>query len=212
MNFWGKYYTKLLFPLVIMVGVLLFLILHQFISKIRAHRLTKFTMDTQRVMSLFSFVVVTLYTLAISTVVQPFNCAKQPDGSYLLTKSSNISCFNSDWLWHLPWVVIFMLVYGIAFPAVITYFFVKYRRDVNTAWFQSRFRSLVSPYSMMFFYWELVIMLKRSIFVVSNDFMSLSNSYLVKYFIGIGLLCAYLWIDVNIRPYRQDSFNTLACS
>jgi hypothetical protein len=86
-------------------------------------KLKKFKV-AQKLTGLFSFMVVRFYTLLISTVVQPFNCSKQPDGSYTLTKATSLKCFDSTWgknifqLWFS-----FFFLYGVSIPFVIIFLF-----------------------------------------------------------------------------------------
>jgi hypothetical protein len=214
-SFWDKYYFKLFFPIILSAVVLLLLVgkillLEKFPEIARKLKLRKFKVS-QKLTGLFSFMVVGFYTLLISTVVQPFNCTKQPDGSFTLTKAPSIKCFESAWQKHLPIMVIFFFLYGVSIPVVMIFIFYRNRSRIFTNAFKSRYISLISPYNPTFFYFEIVIMLKRALFVISNDFLSVAT-YTARYFSGFGTLLFFFWIEILILPFQNKNFNLLSNS
>jgi membrane protease YdiL (CAAX protease family) len=65
-------------------------------------------------------VVSIFFTLIFSTILSPFNCKLQADGLYVLWSSPSIRCFEGNWgNIHLPFIVIFILLYVIGFFGVI---------------------------------------------------------------------------------------------
>jgi hypothetical protein len=166
---------------------------------------------SQKLTSLMSFMVVGFYTLLISTVVQPFNCTKQLDGTFTLTKAPSLKCFDASWNKHLPAISFFLILYGFSIPLVMIWIFYKNRKQIFTVSFRSRYHSLTSPYKTRYFYFEIVFMLKRALFVLSNDFLS-ATSYTVRYFTGVGTLLFFFWIDILLLPYQNKNFNLLSCS
>lgn len=163
----------------------------------------------RRLLSIFSFVAITMYTFILSTVVQPFNCSRQPNGSYTINKAPSEKCFEGNWKSY-EWIIYFFAIfYGFIFPFGIGYIFYSNRNTFNSSEFIFRFGTLISPYKKKLFFWELVIMLKRGIFVVSNDILSSSNDYNSRYFTSIGLLLVFLWIDVAFAPFQVKEINLL---
>jgi hypothetical protein len=161
----------------------------------------------RRVFALFSFLVIALYTFSISAVFSPFACVSQPDGTQTLAKYPGTKCFESSWMRKIYYIVIFALIYCVFIPVFLVVLFYRHRNDLDK--FSARFTNLVSPYKREFFYWELVLMMRKALFMVLNDFLTLSSGYLARFFVGIGLLCAFLWCDAVFRPYRNDELNFL---
>jgi hypothetical protein len=214
-SFWDKYYFKLFIPLILSAVVLLLLVgkivlLEKFPHIAAKFKLQKFKF-AQKLTGLFSFMVVGFYTLLISTVVQPFNCTKQPDGSFTLTKAPSLKCFDSAWNQHLPVIVLFFILYGLSIPLVMIFLFYRNKNRIFTTDFKSRYDALISPYRPRFFYFEIVIMLKRALFVISNDFLSVA-SYSARYFSGFATLIFFFWLDILILPFQNKNFNLLANS
>jgi hypothetical protein len=173
-------------------------------------KLRKFKMS-QKLASLFSFLVVGFYTLLISTLVQPFNCTKQFDGTLTMTKAPSNKCFDSVWNQNLPAVIFFILLYGISIPLIMIWIFYKNRDNIFNADFLVRYSSLTAPYRPKFFYFEIVIMLKRALFAVMNDFLSVT-SYTARYFTAVGTLLFFFWIGILAMPYQDRNLNLLSSS
>jgi hypothetical protein len=220
MTFWDKFYGKMLFPLFLFLLITLSFALQEFFRRsafIRQYCGQKLAKDSSvslsyRLISLFQFIIITLYTFIVSSVFQPFNCLKQPDNSYSMAKSPSSLCYDSTWNKNLPALVFFILMYVIGFPAALLYIFVKNYKMIDTVEFKTRYGNLVSPYSRQFFYWELVVMLKRSAFMVSNDFLSTGADYGTRFVFSIALLCVFLWFDATFCPFRIKEKNFIKTS
>jgi hypothetical protein len=216
-TFWTKYFAKLLFPLVIAAFVILLLLLRMILMK-KYPALSRFLKGNdlsitlfEKVLSLFSFLLVAFYTLLISTVLQPFNCTRQPDNSYTLTKSPSLGCYDSKWNQNLPFVVIFIILYGFGIPSFILWIFYSNRHKIRTFEFMRKFSSLIAPYRPKLYYFELCVMLKRALFVISNDFLA-QQIYIVRYTSSLSILFFFAWLNVILSPYRNKNYNLLASS
>jgi hypothetical protein len=215
MTFWDKFYGKLLFPIIIFAiftvsfGVQEIYFRSNFYKKKVASEAVQRVQPPLfiRLLSLFQFIVVALYTFIISTVFQPFNCLPQPDGTYTMAKSPASKCYDEAWNKNLPALVFFIVIYCFGFPLALAYIFIKNHKNVDTVDFKIKYGNLVSPYARKCYYWELVIMLKRSIFILSNDFLASSVDYGPRFVTGISLLFAFFWIDVDRSPYGLKEMN-----
>jgi hypothetical protein len=211
-SFWGKYYFKLLLPPTICLFVL-FLLLFQSWSIEKHPRIAEKLgfveiKVTKKFINVCTFMVVTFYTLLVSTVFQPFKCTQQSDGTYTLTNAPSLKCFDSDWSKNLPAVILFVFVYVVFMPLFMAWVFWRQRKQIYSPKFQSKYYFIVSSYKPTLFYFELVNMLKRALFVVSNDFFS--NSYGVKYVCSVGILLVFLLIKEIFHPYQRRKTNTLS--
>jgi hypothetical protein len=215
MTFWDKFYGKMLFPIIIFAIFTVSFGFQELVFKTELYKRRAKPDVVERIpvplstrlISLFQFIVVTLYTFIISTVFQPFNCLKQPDNTYTMAKSPSSYCYDTAWKKNLPALIFFILIYCVGFPAALVYIFFKNGKNLDTVDFRVKYGNLISPYARRFFYWELIIMLKRSSFIVTNDFLSTGADYAARFVVGIVLLCVFFWVDVNCSPYRMKEMN-----
>jgi hypothetical protein len=163
---------------------------------------------TQKIINVFSFAVVTFYTLLISTVLQPFDCTKQIDGSYTLTYAPAFKCFDSVWSYNLAAVIFFVLLYVVAIPICMCWIFWRHRGNINSSKFISKYSLLVSSYKPRFFYFELANMLKKALFVISTGVLSSSQD--VKYSLSIVTFMIFLLVKAILLPYQTRKTNTVS--
>jgi hypothetical protein len=178
------------------------------INKLRRGRRALSKDPHKRFFSLITFVIVTMYTVVISSAVQPFNCFRQTNGSYFLSKSPSEQCFAGEWMKNLPAAVILLVFYGLALPGLLAGFFFVNKDNIDSGKFKIRFGMLIIPYKRQYFYWELVVIFKRALFVTVNDFLSL-QSYLAKFVSTILVLFFFLWLDSLVQPYSTEDYNLL---
>jgi hypothetical protein len=158
--------------------------------------------------SIFGFINVALFTFMISNVLDPFNCTRQADGSYIMTHNPTTRCFGAAWNAQLPLVIFFFVVNGICGPLFVVHNFWKNRNSPEDELFHSRFLPLMLPYKRQYFFWELVIMIKRSAFVLSSNFLTSGGaSYVTKFFSSILILYFFFWIEILCSPFTTQEFN-----
>jgi hypothetical protein len=125
-----------------------------------------------------------------------------------MTHNPSTRCYGSVWRAHLPEMMFFLLLNGVFGPLFIIYSFWTNRHFPEREPFRSRFLPLMIPYKREYFFWELVIMLKRSSFVISNSFLtSKGASYTAKFFTSICILFSFLWVEILCQPYTTKEFN-----
>jgi hypothetical protein len=197
---------KMALPLILFTAMSLTFIVKDLLAR-KFPRLYTTIALSRRVFTLFSFLIITLYTFSVSSVFTPFACVPQSDGSRTLAKYPGMKCFDNLWMERVPYIVVFICIYCIIIPVFLVLLFYRNRHDLDG--FTARFQNLVAPYKRDYFYWELVFMVRKAVFVLLNDFLTSTSGYLARFFVGIGLLCVFLWCDAFIRPYRNDELNFL---
>lgn len=155
-----------------------------------------------------SFVIVAFYSFLVSNASKPFNCKLQPDGTYTMAKSPSERCFTGKWNQYSGLSYIFLIVYGLFFPAGLAISFVRYRKNLDHSEFRRKFGHLVSSYKRRFFFWELVLMLKKAGFSSINDFLG-SSPYGTRYFVSISWICCFMWLELLLSPYVVHHFNAI---
>jgi hypothetical protein len=211
MDFWRKYYVKMLFP--VFLGVLFGLAAMMKILRWKDTGInSKLSFVKKQVFSLLTFVIIGFYTFLIQTSILPFKCVLQENGKYVMSKDPSQICYESQWISHLPGVLTFLVLYGLIFPLTIAILFYRNRHNLDESHFRIRLGNLVAPYQRRFFFWELVIILRRTAFILSIDLLSQSSSYAIKYSVATILLLSFAWTDVQLMPYATKPFNVFAIS
>eukprot|EP00475_Leptophrys_vorax_P029734 TRINITY_DN4390_c0_g2_i3.p1 TRINITY_DN4390_c0_g2~~TRINITY_DN4390_c0_g2_i3.p1 ORF type:complete len:336 (+),score=53.15 TRINITY_DN4390_c0_g2_i3:448-1455(+) len=213
MTFWHKFYAKMLFPIFLATLFSAHLGFQRALSFRWTQLFKQNPLPTSvRIFSLFQFVVIAFYTFIVSNVFQAFYCLRQPDGSYTMVEFPSSRCYDESWNKHIPALGLFGFLYGVAFPCTLAYIFWTNRKNIDATDFHLKCGSLISPYSRKYFYWEVVVLLKRSSFIVSNEFLSISQSYGERFFIAVILLFVFFWLDAVYSPYKSKGINFKKCS
>jgi hypothetical protein len=211
-SFWAKYFFKLMIPvifLVLFLGIITTrtLILKKLPNIANQLRIQQFSVS-QKIVNICSFTIVTFHTLLIATVVQPFDCTKQTDGTFTLTSAPSLRCFDSTWNANLAGVIFFLLLYVVAAPLFLCWIFWKSRYQINSPKFVSKYSLLISSYKPRYFYFELVNMVKKALFVTSTSLISTSQE--VKYFLSIVTFMIFLLLKAIVLPYQTKKTNIMS--
>jgi hypothetical protein len=210
LNFWTKFGFKVFLPLFltslsVLVHVVRELLLwnrsKETVSSLRSRLELK-------AISTVVFVMITLWTSSIATTLSAFNCVKEPDGTLTVSRDSSQSCFDGGWLANVFTISLSILIYLIVVPGALIYICWINRRTHGLTSFLAKYESLVYPYRYPYFFWELVVMLKRAMFVISIDFLR-SSSYEVRFGVSIFVLFVFFWLDVIFVPFSSRELNIL---
>jgi hypothetical protein len=156
-----------------------------------------------------SVVVITLYTYIIVSALGPLSCS-ETNGRFIMYRNPSQECFDSNWFSHLPFVIIFLALYGIIFPVGVGISFFRNRFKRHDPDFIRVFGSLVSPYRGQYFYWELISMFKRALFAVSAQFFI--TSYTIKSLASITIVGISGAIEAQFKPFASKRSNLMNCS
>jgi hypothetical protein len=206
-QFWGKYYIKIFGPFVLSSFVAIGCLIQELAAQRNIIAKPKKSLYL-RVTTAAAFILIALYTSSISVALTPFNCKKQPNGTYTLLKDPSIICYDEDWNQRLGVVVLAILCGPIAIPVGLFYIYFRNRKDHHSLNFLKTFDLLVSPYRPPYYYWELVVMLRRTFFVLSTDFLG-GSSYAVRYSVSTVVLVTFFWIEAICLPYAGETLNIL---
>eukprot|EP00475_Leptophrys_vorax_P030955 TRINITY_DN4671_c0_g2_i13.p1 TRINITY_DN4671_c0_g2~~TRINITY_DN4671_c0_g2_i13.p1 ORF type:complete len:560 (-),score=108.21 TRINITY_DN4671_c0_g2_i13:587-2065(-) len=207
MDFWTKQRIKTSIPflLISVVSVLHFLrdvIQIQILKKRKGFSarpvLTK-------VCSAAVFIFVSLFVSSVSASLSPFYCDRQSDGKYVVLKNPSIQCFDSAWNERISFFIISSLTYLVIIPGFLVFVLVRHRNNRNHKAFLEKFEYLTSPYHHAFYYWELIVVLKRALFVISNNFLGASDE---RIWFSVYVLFFFLWMDCAALPYSTEVCNS----
>ncbi len=156
------------------------------------------------------FIFSNMFTFIASKVLGPLECYQQPDKSFTMVLSPSLRCYEGDWNANYASVILFSFLYLGLIPVLILFVFVKYRASEKrkTPIFLARYGSLVRPYKSNLYFWELVLSIKKFLFVI-----------LVKVLAGVGislrlfyLICTLLFFilfENYFLPFKTNYLNGL---
>jgi hypothetical protein len=203
MDFWNSFTLKI----VSLIVVFAFMYITGFLStKYQVLKKTnnnlRFASPLDKSLHLFLMLLTTLYTYVLSSIFSAFRCYPQDDETFTLLSSPALDCYDSVWYKNLWIIVIGVLI----LCAVPTSLFLILRRNRNRRMdnqFYWRFGRLIDPYKPAFYYWEVVLMIRRTIFVSLVD---LTNSWqkFDRSFVLIVFLLAELLLEVLVQPYSKE--------
>jgi hypothetical protein len=110
-------------------------------------------------------------------------------------------CYNDEWFSRLGEISFFIVLYLIAFPARLcwVYFQMTNKPDLRN---HKEFQYLTNGYKPAFFWWDIVFLLKRTVFVMCSQFLFSSLDASLRLLTSaIGIL-AFTALELLYRPYQ----------
>jgi hypothetical protein len=208
LSFWDVWILKLNIPFFLILSS--FLLLFGF-SWFRNRRAEENVRQDLRSAMCRAAVTILLYTYIymVTELFKPLSCSKDLDGTWSLQYSPDLKCFDPSWAQYVGTLCFYIFIYVFLLPVILAILFFKYRRNIADQWFASRFGSLCSPFKPSLFWWEFIVLLKKSVYsITSNVFLSISSGFF-RYFAVIGFLLVFLMLDVIFMPYNSRSRNQI---
>jgi hypothetical protein len=207
-GFWQKYYLKMAIPFI--VSVLIFvgtIVAHLFRVKVKKSSSSvpfkeAITLILNRVVPLLIVLVITMYTFLISSALSPLKC-KFANNQFVMYDNPSALCFDDEWYGKLPLVILFCIFYGLILPSIIISMFYKNRKNLSDPKFLSRFGALIRNYKDSYFWWDLIPMVKRAIFVVSAAFLLIAKTEVTLTYIAQFFLFCFIALEVSCSPYKN---------
>jgi hypothetical protein len=157
-------------------------------------------------------------TLILSTLIAPFNCLKQSDGSFSLWNQSSIKCFEGDWSsMHLVPIILLMLVYVVCPSILVVQSYLKIMKAsksdkqlASLAAADSVINLLTRSFRSEYFWFECVHILKRLLIILTSTVLTANSSASFRYFLVVALLTGFLIVDVAVMPLRNAFANKMS--
>lgn len=143
------------------------------------------------------------YTYVVVQLGKPFACRKEYDGKYTMVSSPSLNCYDDEWKRNLPQVIFFAIIYVVILPGILLYNFLNSNRKklISSAWFVDRFGVISMYFKPRYFYWELVVTIKKIMFSLISNVFGNSVGSSTKQFLVVCLLFGFLLLDVLFFPY-----------
>jgi hypothetical protein len=209
-SFWDKFILKQCLPYMSVVAVLIF----SFVLKVIRLKCDwkalqrEYTWDSFSHMFfvIWSTIFLTLFALTVSSWAEVFNCLDQGDGIYTLARSSSSRCYDATWNKYLPLVIFFGIVNLLILPGILLWRLLSLKNSAHTTDVQKRFAFLLGSYHPVFFYWELVLVLKRALIFFALSFVQM-NAF--KYFLAVSFQFVFVFVETLVLPYKTEESNQL---
>lgn len=155
------------------------------------------------------------YTFLASTALEPLNCVKQADGSYLLKSSADVSCYSDYYNQYLGLVVCAVLLYVIGVPCYLFYVLFKARAQgaLHTPAFDYKHGSLTMPYNPTMWWFEMVNTMRKLGIVVVVQYLGrdgTAEGTLSQLMVAMSLFSIFAMIQVFESPYNWAGNGTLS--
>lgn len=220
LTFWGVYFLQVLFPFIIALLVLCVRLTIQRLFKSQetisnSNSMRWVSVNSRGVFQLLmrigTYILISLYTYCLSVAFRPFRCFKQEDGSYTMVDNPSSDCFTAEWFKYAPFTIGYSLALTVCFPIFISYKLWRFRNNLSDENLFRIYGFLITPFSQKLYWWELVLVLKRVIFLVFSDLTSGMNTYLVHFYLLLIMLCATITESILLpfASHRTNSINIL---
>jgi hypothetical protein len=197
-------------PLILFGFLLSIATAKHFLTKLKEEKRTnlQFTASPfERALSVFLFLVTSLFTFIVSIAFSPFRCSLQVDGSYTLISKPSEECFNSQWFSHF-WLILIALLFLLFFPVILFLKLRSFKGRFQSNAFVWRYGLLTHVYKEKYYYWELLSMLRKTVIVIIIDLFS-DFSVTMRYFVLVTFLVVWLSIESWVEPFRHEGFSTI---
>ena len=208
-SFEAKYLVTLLVPvlmLAIMAGTAFAIRLGLAVANIDTN------MNPLTVMEQIVFILGPLLYLPMSrSAILIFDCSELPDGTFGLDADLGFSCFSGPWFGLALIGLLGILLYVIALPAYIGWRLAQNREILfSSISVFNRYGSVYAIYRQRFFYFELVMLLKRLGIVTISLFFSELPTWMATLFIL--LFFSFALFHARFHPFYLPAYNSLELS
>jgi hypothetical protein len=200
-TYWGTFYLKMSLPLFLIICFFLGVSIEHWITRRRVGELEGSRNRIKRIWSFAAFLLIALTTFNFSSALGPFVCISRDDGTHSIAKYPSQRCYDQEWKQNVAPALLFLFGFSVIFPVSLMFMFFLNRKKVSSDEFVVRYGLLIQPYRNEYYYWEFIVVIKRCIIVMLNDFFLQDKSYSVKYMSTIGVLLFFVFLDVFCRPY-----------
>ncbi|KAJ6252801.1 insulin-like growth factor binding protein [Anaeramoeba flamelloides] len=149
-----------------------------------------------------------LYLILSQKCFEFFDCEYDAnENKYSFNLDTAKYCFESWWWQAFPFLLIFIILYIVGIPLLIVYLLMKNSKILTEKQFDLKFGLLCSRYNKSFFFWEIIIMLRKLFLVIFKIF--LFNYPDLQIILFLLLLLIVLILQFKFRPYIEKRHNFL---
>ncbi|KAJ6249797.1 g protein-coupled receptor-related [Anaeramoeba flamelloides] len=150
-----------------------------------------------------------LYLILSQKCLQVFDCKYDSSSkNYIFQPEPNYNCFEKWWYQKLFIAsIIFIIFYIIGIPFLILYLLIKNSKILTETQFDLKFGLLCTRYNKNFFFWEIIIMIRKLFLIIMTLFIS--NFPTFQLILIVLVLLVALVIQQIYKPYLSNRHNYL---
>jgi hypothetical protein len=217
MSFWGKTYTKLLIPILVVFLTGLSHFGHSLVRKSHEGKTsTKDVVVSSFKSALFQMEYFTVllfslfYALILNSLLLPYQCQLQINGTYSLVGSPSENCFTSNWKKNLVLIYVLGFIYVVTFPIVFVIRMVLLQRvDLESKQWK-KYAGFTAPYREGAKFWGIVYLVKKACLVISTSLISSDSDPIISYFVSVLFQVFFILVDETVAPYERPSANKVS--
>ncbi|KAJ3434729.1 insulin-like growth factor binding proteinn-terminal [Anaeramoeba flamelloides] len=159
----------------------------------------------------FAFLII-MYLILSLKILEMFNCSQNEyDQNYYLQSEPSIVCYQDYWNTKiLPYVIVFSALYIIGIPIFFIWILWYHSKHCTEEIFDARLGLLCSRYHKQYFYWEIVVIVRKILVVVAGVYLSHSPTVQV---IATNIIILFsLILQSEYNPYNTRPRNILEFS
>jgi hypothetical protein len=209
--FWTLYRIQVFFPLILLGAILIIACIIYGVKLIRnrdAFSQHKVATPFEKGLSVYFFLLTSLFIYQLSVAFAPFRCFPQIDGTSTLIPNPQENCYDVEWRQNSIFVAIAMLEV-ILIPCSLAALLYRYKNDRQSNFFEWRYSVLTKSYREEYYWWEIFSMLRKAALVMIIDLSNGVSPYFRGYIIVLFLI-ASMAIDSICRPYVHEGMTIAA--
>jgi hypothetical protein len=112
-------------------------------------------------------------------------------------------CFDEDWNSQIGLVILFCLLYGVGVPVLLIYVLYNNRSRIELPEFIASYGSLTENYSKKYYWWEIVPVGKKALFVLGASFLMASEAELTVLYGTQLFLYVFIFMEISCQPHKN---------
>jgi ABC-type Fe3+-siderophore transport system permease subunit len=158
----------------------------------------------QKSICILLMLLTSLYTFVMSNTLAAYRCLPQDDGTFTLLSAPSLDCYDSVWNENFP-VIFFGILVTLSVPVSVAIILFLNRNKLKSNDFTWTFGFLISPYSSKFYWWEIVVLLKKIVYVLLVDLTNSFGIFERSFMLILFLILIEIGLDGNIRPFADHN-------
>jgi hypothetical protein len=205
--FWGKLRIKLLLPVLLSLGSVALGVGVNFYEFWKNEGEKPRRKDIfKRLILMLDKVTMLLFTLILSTIASVFDCVKTSDNYYVLRSYPSLNCYSSEWYSRISEISVFIVLYVIIFPLRLCWIFYKMTLDPKLR-FKPKYFYLTSGYKPGFFWWDVLLLLKRVVFILFSQFLFSEVDSSLRLICSTLVFIFFATIELMYTPFQFNAMS-----
>ncbi|KAJ3433709.1 repeat outer membrane protein [Anaeramoeba flamelloides] len=156
----------------------------------------------------YSILLSLLYLFIALTIFEFFDCTQiGTTNKYFLDSDPSLLCFEGWWWKYFPVAIFFGVLYILGIVLLLSWALWYYSKKIDEVTFNKRFGLLCVRYTKDYYFWEILVMLRKLFLVVFDVFLTLHP--MPQVILCIVILFIALILQYEVNPYSGNKNNTL---